>query len=152
MKKIRIAIAAAAVAVTLLMTACNSGTESKFDFTMPDSPTEFVTTTIVDSEDESVKYPAVEFDGKTYVAYGTLDGDIEKSDVGSRLGYLVQDGQKLEEIGIFTLAADPDQNYLLSMDEKGIMENKTFFRNSETVGKDITTPSFIKSSDYKYWK
>ena len=150
MKKLRIAAAAAAVA--LLLTACGSSAASEFDFTMPDSPTEFVTTIVTDSEDSATQYPAIEFDGKTYVAYGTLDGDIQKSDVGSRLGYLVQDGQKLEEIGIFTLAADPDQNYLLSMDEKGIMENKTFFRNSETVGKDVLTPSFIKSSDYNYWK
>lgn len=150
MKKIRIAVAAVMTALTL--TACGNGTESKFDFTMPDTPTEFVTTVIADSEDETTKYAAIEFDGKTYVSYGTLDGEIEQSDVGARLGYLVQDGQKLEEIGIFPLTADPEQNYLLSMDEKGIMESKTIFRNSETVGKDIETPSFIKSSDYNYWK
>lgn len=151
MKKMRIVFAAAAAAVALLMTACGDSAESKYDFTMPDQPTEFVTKVVNDPNEDSLSYAAVEYDGKTYVTYGTLEGELEQSDLGNCLGYMVQDGQKLEDVRIFTLAADPDQNYLLCMDKQGMME-KRFFRNSETLGQDITTPSFIKTKDYSYWE
>ena len=153
MKKIKIALVSIAAATALLLTACgeSASSGSKYDFTMPDSPTEFVTTLVTDENDESKQYAAVEFDGKIYVSYGTLTEDLDQSEIGSRLGYLVQDGVKLEDIGLFPLTSDPDQNYILSMDKQGIMQNKTFFRNSETKGKEISTPSFIKSSGYDYW-
>ena len=50
MKKLK--IAAALAAVTVLLAGCGSQptqSQSKYDFTMPDPPTEFVTTTIVGS-------------------------------------------------------------------------------------------------------
>lgn len=146
-----IKIAAAAAAVVLLLTACGKSAESKYDFTMPDSPIEFVSTTVADPKDESLAYAAIQFNGKTYVSYGTLEGELDPAEVGSRLGYYVQDGEKIEKIGVFPLTSDPDQNYLFLMDEELVMNEITFFRNSETVGKDITTPSFIKSKNYSYW-
>ena len=151
MKKLRIVLAAVITCAALFLTACGDSAESKYDFTMPDPPTEFIITVFQDPDESSLNYAAVEFDGKTYVAYGDVEGEIEQSDLGSCLGYIVEDDQKLTDIGMFSLAADPDQNYLLCMDKQGIME-KRFFRNSDTVGKEIETPSFIKSKDYHYWQ
>jgi len=153
MNKLKIAAVLASAAV--FFAGCGSQSsqpQSKYDFTMPDPPTEFVTTTIVDSEDDTMKYAAIEFNGKTYVKYGTLNCDLDTSEVGSCLGYLVQDGHQLKEIGIFTLTSDPDMNYLVTLDSLGVMEHPSFFRNAETVGKDVSTPSFIVSENYNYWK
>ena len=148
----RITLIAAAAAVALLMTACSGGAKRNFDFTMPDSPTEFISSTVPDPNDDSMNFAALEFDGKLYVSYGTIEEDPAQSEVGACLGYLVQDGNKLKEIGVFPLTSDPDQNYLICMDEAGNLQNISVFRNSETAGKDITTPSFIKSREYSYWK
>ena len=149
MKKIKMFIAAAAAA--LMLTACGD-TSSKIDFTMPDSPTEFNLTTVADPADETKSYAAIEYNGKTYVQFGILNGELTQSDVGPRLGYVVQDDVKIEDIGIFPLTFDADQNYLISLDDKGIMQNNTIFRNSETVGNDIEIPSFIESGNFDYWK
>ena len=148
----RIYIAAAVTAFALLLSGCGKNAASNLDFSMPDSPKEFVVTTFTDPNDESVNYAALEFDGKTYVKYGTLSGEIDKKDVGSCLGYLVEDGHQIQELRVFDLASDPEQNYLLTMDSQGIMENPSFFRNIETVGEDIETPSFIEDADYALWK
>ena len=153
MKKLK--IAAALAAVTVLLAGCGSQptqSQSKYDFTMPDPPAQFVVKTVDDAEDSTMKYAAIEFDGKIYVKYGTLQSDLDASEVGSCLGYLVQDGNEIKEIGVFTLTSDPDRNYLVTLDNAGVMENPSFFRNSETVGKDISTPSFIVSENYNYWK
>ena len=141
----------AAAAAALMLTACGD-TSSKIDFTMPDSPTEFNLTTVADPADETKSYAAIEYNGKTYVQFGILNGELTQSDVGPRLGYVVQDDVKIEDIGIFSLTFDADQNYLISLDDKGIMQNNTIFRNSETVGNDIEIPSFIESGNFDYWK
>lgn len=151
MKKLKIAAALAAAAILFAGCGAQPDSSSKYDFTIPDPRTEFVVTTITDAADDSVKYVALQFDGKTYIKYGTLNGELNSSDLGSCLGYLVQDDQKITDIGIFPLSSDPDMNYLVTLDNKGIMDKPSFFRNSETVGKDISTPSFIESEGNNYW-
>ena len=148
MKKVHIAAAVAAVA--LLLGGC--GTKNIYDVPLPDQPVAFNTKLVTDPNDESIDYAALDFKGKTYVGYGELNGELTESDIGSCLGYLVQDGQKIEEIRIFTLASDPDMNYIFTMDNQGIMEKPTFFRNEETRERDIDTPAFIESSGYTYWE
>ena len=128
------------------------GCGGRSDYGLPDDPIEFNTSTLGDPSSDSEEYTAIEYDDRTYIPFGTLKGTIDNDDVGKCLGYLVQDGQKLEGVRLYTLTVDPDVNYLMEMDTDGEMSQATFYRAVDTSGEDIETPSFVESLNYEYWK
>ena len=137
--------------VTVLMMLLMTGCVNKIDHALPDNPIEFNTSSFRDpvSKDE---YVAIEYEGRTYIPFGTLTGSLDNGDVGECLGYLIQDGQRLENVRLFTLVSDADANYIMEIDTGGEMSQPDFYRAVDTVGKDITTPPFIESLGYEYWK
>lgn len=143
----------ALIAITLiLMISTATGCGSKIDYSLPDNPIEFNTSTFANPFNEADEYSAIEYKGREYIPFGTLKGSLGKDDIGECLGYLVQEGQKLESVRLFTLADDPEANYLVEIDTEGEMSQPSFYRAADTVGKEIDVPSFIDSLDYDYWR
>ena len=55
-----------------LMVACGSG----LDYSLPDDPIRFSTTTFVDSSNEEGEYAAIEYEDRAYIPFGTLKGTL----------------------------------------------------------------------------
>ena len=120
---------------------------------LPEQPTEFSGETFVNPSDPEDTYLSIDYNGRTYIGYGTLKGTLRKDDVGECLGYVVhQDGVKMEDERICLLQADPDANYLVRLFAGGFMDQPDFFRAVDTAGKEIPTPAFIDDLGYDFWK
>lgn len=135
------------ILILSLLTGC-----SRIDYSLPQTPIEFHNGTFVNPNDPDDAYQSLEYNGRTYIPYGTLKGRITGKDVGACLGYIVQDGVKDENSRIYLLAEDPDANYLLSYYVGGIMDQPMFYRALDTTGQSIHTPRFIDDLGYEYWK
>lgn len=128
-----------------------AGCGKKIDYSLPDDPIAFETGTFVNPNNEEDAYMSVEYNGRTYIGYGTLKGIIGADEVGDCLGYIVQDGVELEDSRIFLLADDSEVNYLVCFDTVGVMNQPDFFRAIDTVGLDVSTPGYIENLGYDYW-
>ena len=141
-------IAAAILVLAMVLSGCMN----RIDTRLPDDPIEFHTSTFVNPADGEDDYTAYEYEGRTYIPYGTTKDSLGAGDVGACLGYRVQDGEKMEDLRLFPLTANPDANYLVEMQAGGMMDQPFIYRATDTVGQDIATPSFIESLGYDYWK
>ena len=119
---------------------------------LPADPIEFDMGEFTNEDDPEDGYRTIEYNGRTYLPYGTLGKTIRKNDIGTCLGYLVQDGEKLEEVRVYTLTGDTEQNYLMDYSITGFMEQPSFWRAMDTKGKDVSTPDYIDSLGYEYWE
>ena len=147
--KSRIQTAVCVAAATMLFLA---GCGRRIDFELPEKPIEFHTGTFVNPADPDDTYQSIEYNGRTYVVFGTLKNSINGGDVGQCLGYIVQDGVIMKDLRIFLLNADPDANFLVRFAIGGFMNQPDFFRALDTMGKTIDTPPYIESLDYSCWK
>ena len=132
----------------ILLTGCGR----RIDYELPENPIEFHTGTFVNPADPDDTYQSIEYNGRTYIGYGTLRNSINGNDVGKSLGYIIQDGIVMKDMMVFPLNADPDANYLVQLVSGGIMDQPIFFRAIDTKGKKIGIPPYIESLDYPYWK
>ena len=145
--RIKTVILVAAVLLTVL-----SGCGKRIDQALPTTPIEFHTGSFVNPADSDDTYPSFEYNGRTYIGYGTLKNSIDGNDVGKCLGYIVQDGIVMKKVRVFLLNADPDANYLVQIFTDGFMNQPIFFRAIDTKGKEIGVPPYIENLDYPYWK
>ena len=139
------------VALAILLILILAGCGSRIDYSLPADPIEFNTGTFVNPADPDDDYISIEYNGRTYITYGTINGIVPKDEMGDCLGYIVQDGVKMETSRIFLLAGVPDANYLGRFETEGVMSQPDFFRAIDTVGKDITTPAYIDDLGYDFW-
>lgn len=136
------------LAALLLLALAGCGTPVDYD--LPEDPVEFHTTPFVNPDDPEDGYLAIEYEGRTYVPYGT--GSVGGTDVGPCLGYIVQDGEVRDGDRIFPLTADPELNYLAELTWQGFMDQPIFYRAIDTRGQDVKTPRFIQSLEYAFWE
>jgi len=146
-KRITTALCLAVALISFL-----SGCGSRINTDLPEHPIEFHTGTFVNPADPDDTYQSIEYNGRTYIGYGTLKGSIDGDDVGQCLGYIIQDGTIMKTVRIFPLTADPDANYLVEIFTDGFMNQPFFFRALDTRGKAIDTPRYIESLGYSYWE
>ncbi len=137
-----------AAALSLNLAGCGP----RIDYDLPESPIEFLTGTFVNPADSDDTYQSIEYNGRTYVVYGTIKESIDGNDVGKCLGYVVRDGVVMKDVRIFLLNADPDANCLVQIFTDGFMNQPVFFRALDTKGKEIGVPQHIEILDYPYWK
>ena len=135
------------LAAALLLGLAGCGTPVNYD--LPEEPIEFHTADFVNPDDPEDGYLTIEYQGRTYVPYGT--GSVGGKDVGACLGYIVQDGEVREGDRIFPLTADPDRNDLAELTYRGFMDQPIFYRAMDTRGQAIDTPKFISSLEYAFW-
>ena len=142
----------AAVFVAAALHLFLTGYGKRIDYGLPEKPIEFHTGTFVNPADPDDTCQSIEYDGRTYIWYGTIKHRIGGNDVGKCLGYIVQDGVVMKDSRIFLLNADPDANYLVLISTGGIMEQPDFFRALDSKGKTISTPQYIESLNSSYWE
>ena len=130
--------------------------------TLPDMPSdaiEFNMGTFHDTEHDDALFGSIEYNGRTYIPYGTSNNKYEKSDIESCIGYIIQNANSSTVIDpnntnrrIYTLSVDPEHNYLMDFDDSiKLMNQPTFYRAIDTNGKKIDTPIFIDSLGYEFW-
>lgn len=129
-----------------------AGCGKKIDYSLPADPIAFNTDTYVSPSDSEDTFRSIEYNGRIYIPFGTQKGNITADDLGECLGYVVQDGEKLEDSRIFLLAGDPDANFLGEFSTQNFMNPPMFLRAIDTLGEDITIPSFVEDLGYDYWK
>ncbi|MBO4510304.1 MAG: hypothetical protein J5718_03045, partial [Lachnospiraceae bacterium] len=137
--------------IIVIMLFVLAGCGHKIDYSLPEDPIEFNTSTFVNPANPDDTYLSIEYNGRTYIGFGTLKGIVPESEMGDCLGYIVQDGVKMDDSRIFLLTADPNANYLGRFETEGVMDQPDFFRAIDTVGKDITTPAYIDDLGYEFW-
>ena len=135
-------------ALLLILAGCGR----RIDYGLPETPIEFHTGTFVNPSDSDDTYQSIEYDGRTYIGFGTVKNRISRDDVGQCLGYIVQDGVVMKDVRVFRLNADPDANYLIQIFTDGFMNQPIFFRALDTRGKIIGVPPYIENLDYSCWK
>ena len=111
-------------------------------------------------ESDGDSYGTIEYNGRTYMPYGTLKGFIRSDDISECIGYIIQNENSSsivdlddKDTRVYTLADDPDENYLMEYYiGTTLMNQPAFWRAVDTKGKEIDTPKYIESLDYGYWK
>lgn len=143
---------AAAFCIASALLPVLAGCGKRIDYELPEKPMEFHTGTFVNPADPDDSYLSIQYNGRTYIGYGTLNGSIDGTDVGKCLGYIIQDGTIMKKVRVFPLNADPDANYLVRIFTDTFMNQPFFFRALDTKGKTIDTPPYIDKLDYHYWE
>lgn len=113
-----------------------------------------------DESDDNAKYGTIEYNGRTYMPYGTLNGSLKSKNIRECIGYIIQnensspavDGND-KETRVYTLAEDCDKNYLMVYYVGTVLMNQPdFWRAVDTKGNNIDTPKYIEPLGYNYWK
>ncbi|MGN0353432.1 MAG: hypothetical protein ACI4ES_17470 [Roseburia sp.] len=120
---------------------------------LPDDAIAFEMGEYIDKEDDDAAYATIEYEGRTYMPYGTIGKILHERDIDACVGYLVQDGEKDTDQRVYTLVDDTEHNYLMDYYvESDLMNQPMFWRAIDTKGKEVATPEFINSLEYTYWK
>ena len=120
----------------------------------------FETKTYIDELDDEASYLTIEYDGRTYLPYGSLNGIIREEDIDKCIGYIIQDENASsivdlnnKDTRIYTLMIDPEHNFLMEYYIGSQEMNKpSFYRAIDTKNKNIDIPKYIFNSNYNYWK
>ena len=146
MKKLSILI------LIFILALCISGCAKMKYPDLPQDALAFDMGEYIDEADDDAAYGTIEYNGRTYMPYGTIKRSLRTNDIDSCIGYIVQDGEADTDERIYTLTEDSEHNFLMQYYGKGIMEQPTFWRATDTQGKDISIPDYIESLDYGYWR
>ena len=136
----------------LLLAAALAGCGGRLDPALPEDATAFECFDYVNPQDPEDGYLALEYQGRTYLPYGTLGTRLRSADLGSCLGYPVQEGQAQTDVRLCLLAADPQANFLAELFPKAVMQQPVFYRALDSAGKPIEIPAYIESLDYSIWE
>ena len=116
---------------------------------LPSNPIVFTQYSVSNPKDVNDGYMAIDYNGRTYIPFGTLSGRITKADINKCLGY-IDDGTDNERV--CTLIADPNEDFLLIICENTVMDQPTFWRATDTARQQISIPGYIDDLGYDYWK
>lgn len=133
------------IAPVVVLAMLLSGCSSKYDkgsWALADGVQEI---TLEDIKD--IGMMAIDFNGRTYLPYGTIAGSVDEDSVRECVGYI--NGDRRDRL--YLLSEDPKENYLMEVDTAGIMSQPVFWRASDTRGMDIFTPPYIESLQYEEW-
>ena len=100
-------------------------------------------------------YNTIEYEGRTYIFYGTLGRSIRKKDIDQCLGYLVDrlSDENDTDTRVYTLADDPKHDYLMEYYiGDSLMNQPYFWRAVDTKGNQTGIPKYIDSSGDSYWE
>lgn len=120
----------------------------------------FQTSNYIDENDDGAGYLTIEYNGRTYMPYGTLKGSLKEKDIDKCIGYIIQNENSSSIIDkdnkdtrIYTLIDDKENNFLMEYYiGTDLMNQPSFYRAIDTKNRDINIPKFIDSLDYNYWK
>ena len=142
-KKLKIIAVAGALLLASLFSGCDiiDGLKSK----RPELPAyaESVSRYIPDSS----SLAHIDVNGRTYVPFASVKGNMFNSEFRECLGYL--DDNRSERI--YTLCDDPFDNYLVVMNIDSFMDSPSVWRDFATYNKDILTPDFVDPLGNEEW-
>lgn len=125
---------------------------------LPKNPIAFEMGSFEDTDHDNALFGTLEYNGRTYIGYGTINNNFKKSDIDQCIGYIVMDNNSTSNPDpddtssrIYTLAGDTEHNFLMDYTD-GVMNQPNFWRAVDTKGKDIPVPSCIDDLGYDYWK
>ena len=119
---------------------------------LPNDACGFETGSFIDTNDDDAGYSTIEYNGRTYMPYGT-GKTLHAKDIDECIGYIIRDNTTDTDTRLFTLVDDTEHNYLMiHYVATTLMNPPTFFRAVDTNGKKIKTPDYINSLEYSYWK
>lgn len=144
------------ITLSLLLVGCG---DTKYP-DMSDDAIAFEMGEYIDESDDDAAYGTIEYEGRIYMPYGILGGNIDKKDIDKCVGYIVKDENSSSMIDendmdtrVYTLAGDPDHNYLMDYYiGSDLMNQPYFWRAVDTKGKEIDVPKYIDSLEYAYWE
>ena len=127
---------------------------------LPDDAIVFETGEYIDKNDDDAAYGTLEYEGRTYMPYGTIGENIKEEDIDACIGYILQteDNSSIADASnmdfrIYTLTDDSEHNYLMKYYiGDTLMNQPTFWRAVDTKGEDINTPPYISSYEDAYWE
>lgn len=129
------------LAVLVVFTGCSYSA----NYELPPNPEGFETY-------EYQGFMAVDYNGRTYVPYGTLKGTINGKHIERCVGYIIQDGQEMKDTRLYLLNDDENCDYLMEYTVVGEMEQPMFLRAVDTIGCDTVQLDFIESLEYDFWE
>ena len=127
---------------------------------LPDNAIAFEMGTLEDTEHDAALFGTLEYNGRIYIGYGTINNAFKNSDVNQCIGYVVMDENSTSNpdpndmsIRIYTLYGDDDHKFLMEHDSaSGLMNQPSIWRAIDTRGKGIDIPNYIDALEYDYWK
>lgn len=122
-----------------------SGCSGSVNYDLPPNPEGFETY-------EYQGFMAVDYNGRTYVPYGTLKGKIYGRNIDRCVGYIIQDGEEMKDTRLYILEDDDNVDYLMEYCVDGEMEQPMFLRAVDTVGCDVAELEYIESLEYDFWE
>lgn len=84
---------------------------------------------------------------RTYTYFGDLKDQNADYSIRECLGYV----DNSESTRLYTLADEPDDNYIMMKNLNSLTGYTVFYRANDTIHKDIFTPSYIKSLGFECW-
>lgn len=114
---------------------------------LPANPIDFQSGIYVNPSNVQDEYMLINYKGRNYVMFGTLKNVIRAKDISQCLGYV--DGNTSRRI--CTLSADPNENFLVIVDEEAFMDQPFFYRAIDTASQQITVPNCIEDLGYSIW-
>lgn len=127
---------------------------------LSDQPIAFTMGYFLDQAHDDMVYGTIEYQGRTYIGFGTISNSF-KPEVASRcVGYIVQDENSSSvtdlmntDRRVYTLAGDPNHDFLMDYDSSiHLMNQPDFFRAIDTQGEEIAIPDYIDGVGYEYWE
>lgn len=128
---------------------------------LPENPTAFEMGSFTYDNLEGMSFGTIEYNGRTYIAYGTLGGTLHREDIDECIGYIICDENSSGNTDlsdtdrhVYTLADDENCDFLMDYYvSANLMNQPSFWRAADTMGKDIEHPDFIYGDDYEmFWK
>ena len=146
---IKFCIAVLAVSASL-MTGCGAISYPE----MTDDAITFEMGTFKNPENDKDLFGTLEYNGRTYIAFGTVNNSFNDTYIDKCIGYIVNDEDPQDKNRrVYTLAGDADQNFLIDYDNTvKLMYQPDFWRAIDTKGKEIDIPGYIDDLGYDYWK
>ena len=116
--------------------------------------------TFIDKEHDNASFGTIEYNGRTYIMYGTINNRYRQSYIESCIGYIIQDehSSSVTDLNhtdrrIYTLSEDPEHNFLMEFDASiKLMNQPSFFRAIDTNGQKIDFPKYIDPLGYEFWR
>lgn len=149
----------AVIAVLIICLTALSGCTKK---SLPDLPSDavaFQMGTFIDEAHDDASFATIEYNGRIYIPYGTTNNKYGRNCVEACVGYIIQDEHSssvtdLDNMDrrIYTLSGDSNHNFLMDFDDTvKLMNQPTFFRAIDTIGKEIEIPDCIDPLGYEFW-
>ena len=130
---------------------------------LPDLPKDaiaFEIRTFEDTKHDIALFGSIEYNGRVYIPFGTINNSYRQNLVDSCIGYIIQDENSSSVVDpdnkdrrIYIMKEDDEHNFLMEYDDTvKLMNQPDFYRAIDTDGKDIVIPDYISSFGYAFWK